>query len=420
MSKNPKYNRFRTGAMCAMNKNTEEQVKQLAEAGMDFFTLRLSDEENEDQKNLLEWMHKHGVEATIITNGTIKYVSGGSAVFDKTKVDLMWFKDAPAFTEYLIMDEPGMCDYKDIQESINDLAEVFPDKRPYVNLLPMYANTDQLKGGAWKAPIEYFDGSSCYKQYLDEYVKNVNTDYISVDIYPFRREPIPGKEELYPAYYDILCYKDYIKNIELVAKACRDAGRDFWTYIQTCSWHRDIREPNQAEVRWQAYCMISFGVKTIQYYTFADITCHTGAALDVRGYPTKIYYEIQRMAMGMKKISDLYVSYQNVGAFNVNSSPEKTPYLEMYEPYKNFKPISEIKCNTPLLVGCFDKIEGEGHAFTLVNCQDFKTPETANIKVKIDGKVTMYYDGEPTVLTSDDGWYDFTLVQGDGVFVTVD
>ncbi|MBQ9940661.1 MAG: hypothetical protein IJO74_03885 [Clostridia bacterium] len=417
-----KYNAFRTGTMCAMSQNTEEQVKLLKEAGIDFFTHRFGNEPNEADINLLGWLEKYGVEVTGISNNTRKSINDGTTVFDKDKVCNMWYKDSPMFTEYLMNDEPGMCEFEHVQKSIEDFLEVFPDKTPYVNLLPMYANTDQLKGGAWKAPIEYFDGQSCYKQYLQEYVDKVKTHYIGVDIYPFRRKPMAGMEDKYPAYYDLLYYKDYMKNIELVADACRENGRDLWAYIQTCSWHCNIRDPNEEEIRWQAYCMISFGVRTLEYYTFANAGGgpKTGAPIDVRGCPTKAYFAVKRMALGMKKISDLYVSYRSVGAFNVNSSPEKTPYLELYNPYKDFKPISEVKCNTPLLVGCFDKIEGEGHAFTLVNCQDFATPETANIKVKIDGKVTMYYDGEPTVLTSDDGWYDFTLTQGDGVFVTVD
>ena len=92
----------------------------------------------------------------------------------------------------------------------------------------------------------------------------------------------------------------------------------------------------------------------------------------------------------------------------------------MNNPYKDFKTISEIKCDSPLLVGCFEKKEGKGHAFTLVNMTDFAKPGTATVRVKIKGEVTSYADGTPAKLTSADGWYEFKLLQGDGIFVTID
>ena len=37
------------------------------------------------------------------------------------------------------------------------------------------------------------------------------------------------------------------------------------------------------------------------------------------------------------------------------------------KPYTGFDTIKEIESDTPLLVGCFEKEEGTGHAFTIVN-----------------------------------------------------
>ena len=126
------------------------------------------------------------------------------------------------------------------------------------------------------------------------------------------------------------------------------------------------------------------------------------------------------MAQGLHKLSDLYVSYGNLGAVTLNSTPETTPYLEMYNPYKDFKTISEIQCGTPLLVGCFERKEGSGTAFTLVNHQNWLAPKASDVKFKSSGTVTLYYDGEPQVLVPKNGWYTVKLEQGDGVFVTVD
>ena len=413
-----KKDRIRTGAMGATGFYDEEHVKALAEMGVDIITM--GTDGIPSCKEFFGLLAKYGIEAIAYSEGTVKRYKGAQ-MYDEEKKAEMWYKDEPAFTHFLFVDEPGTAHYDELRKSMDAFRKHFPDIMPYINLLPMYANERQLAGGAWMAPIEYFETEKgSYKDYIDKYVEKIDTPYICVDIYPCMRKADPKCPEKFPAEYIPYSYKDYVKNIEIVADACRESGRDFWVYIQTCSWSREVREPGEAEIRWQAYTMLSFGAKTLLYYILATLSCHTGASFDVRGDKTKNYFAIQRMANGLHKLSDLYVGYKNLGAFNVNSDPEKTPYLEMYNPYKDFKAISDIKCDTPLLVGCFEKKEGNGYAFTLVNHQDFASPKTCTVKFKANGKLTMYYDGEPQTLTPVNGEYEIKLVQGDGVFVTVD
>ena len=415
-----KKDRIRTGAMGALGHYDEAHVKALAEAGIDIITLGVDSIPEEKRKDFFKWLADNGIEAIAYSGDTHKHYKGAS-MFNAENDDKMWFKDEPAFTSFLFVDEPGTVHYDELKKSLDEFRVLHPDKLPYINLLPMYANAKQLAGGAWMAPIEYFDTeASTYQNYLDEYVEKIDTDYICVDIYPCKRLPDPKCPEMFPAEYITAYYDDYVKNVELVADACRRTGRDFWVYIQTCTWSTWMREPNEAEIRWQAYTMLSFGAKTLLYYIFATLSCHTGCAFDVRGDKTRTYFAIQRMAQGLHKLSDLYVSYKNVGVFNVNSTPETTPYLEMYNPYKDFKAITDLTCNTPLLVGCFEKKDGKGSAFTLVNMQNWEAPKASEITFKANGTVTLYYDGEPTVLAAENGAYKVHLEQGDGVFVTVD
>jgi len=416
-------NRIRTGAMIPLPLKfyDEAHIKALADCGVDIVIQPIDDIPEDRRKESLELFAKYGIEGVLRTEETSKRYKGAH-MFDPEKNDKMWYKDYPCFKYFMFVDEPGTTHYDEIKKSVDAFKEMYPDVRPYVNLLPMYANNAQLAGGAWQAPIEYFEtADSTYKEYLDLYVEKIDTDHICVDIYPCQRIENPACPEKFPAEYLPVSYKDYVKNIELVADACRNSGRDFWVYIQTCSWSRWMREPNEAEIRWQAYTMLAFGAKTLLYYIMGTYSSHTGCAFDVRGDKTKTYFAIQRMALGLHKLSDVYVQYKNLGAFNVNSTPEATPYLEMYNPYKDFSAISDIKCDSPLLIGCFEKKEGEGKAFTLVNMQDFASPKTVSAKLKINGNnITVYRDGIPSKQTSSDGWYEFTLVQGDGIFVTID
>ena len=418
--KMPKKDRIVIGAYMPISHCDEQHVKDLADAGVDYAVLNMDRLPVKKHEELFKWLNKYGVEATVRLEKLMKYYKN-AGMLDLSKKDEMFFIDEPSFVSFCYIDEPGMEHFEELGKEIELFKKEFPDKQAYVNLLPMYANKIQLIGGAWKAPIEYYDDKDAsYQDYLDAYIANVDTDYICTDIYPCRRIANPACPDKFPAEYIKVTYGNYVKSIEIVANACRKSGRDFWCCIQSCTWHEIVREPDGSEVRWQAYTMLSYGAKALLYYVFACRKGHSGTIMNEVGLKTKLYFESQKLMMGIKKLSDLYLTYKNVGAFNLNSTPETTPYLEMDTPYTDFKAIKDIKCNTPLLVGCFEKKEGEGSAFTLVNMQDFETPGTARAVLKIDGKVTIYRDGEPEELTAVNGSYEILLEQGDGVFVTVE
>ena len=75
-----------------------------------------------------------------------------------------------------------------------------------------------------------------------------------------------------------------------------------------------------------------------------------------------------------------------------------------------------------MLIGCFDKIEGEGHAFTLVNLSELGEQKIADVEFELDGakKVTAYIKGLPVELVPVDGKYFTSLDCGEGIFVTVE
>ncbi|MBE6687732.1 MAG: hypothetical protein E7588_00455 [Ruminococcaceae bacterium] len=418
-----KKDRIRIGAygpLKTYNEIQETDIQKLAEAGIDFAIIRAGELAENKKYDVFKWLADNGIEAAVSDKNLQKFYERAS-LLDLDKADQMWFKDEPSYTYCFYVDEPGIEHFEVLGKEIEKFNKMFPDKKAYVNLLPMYANSAQLSGGAWKAPIEYYEQPSAdYRQYLEEYIKHVPTDFISADIYPCKRGIDPDNPDMFPAEYTKPTYADYVKNIELLADACRRSGREMWTCIQTCSWHYSVREPDEADLRWQAYTMLSFGAKAMMYYTFADRTMHTGALINVRGDRTKLFFASKRMCEGLHKLSDIYVQYKNIGAFNLNSTPETTPYLEMYQPYTGFDTISEICCDTPLLVGCFEKKDGNGTAFTLVNMQDFNMPKSCTVRFRANGIITMYYDGEPKQLEAVNSEYTVTLSQGDGVFITAE
>jgi hypothetical protein len=123
----------------------------------------------------------------------------------------------------------------------------------------------------------------------------------------------------------------------------------------------------------------------------------------------------------IRRLSDLYVAYANLGAFNHNCTAA-VPYLRLSNPYAGFDAIQEIRCDAPLLIGCFSKKDGAGSACTVVNMSELEEVKTVDVRLKLSGrKIVAHPRGFPTELQPDaQGFVRLSLPSGEGVFVTID
>ncbi len=416
--------KIRISAFIPFVHSTEEEIKNIADAGINYVILHTKwYKVGEITEHTFDLFEKYGIEVAFADENLndTKISDKDYSVLNLETTDKMYFKDKKSFVSYAYADEPSMDEFPSIGKEIDKFYKLFPGKSTFVNLYPMHPGENVLKGKNWENEEIYKDsGLSIYEIYLKEFVKYIDVPYISFDIYPLACEEDPSCPEMFPVKHIKTVYPGYIKNFEYVSKACRESGRDLWVFVQTCSWSRTVKEPTADEIKMQMYVALSYGAKNILYYVYASYFGHSNTMINCRGDKTQLYFDVRDTALGIRKLSDVYVQYRNLGAFNVNSSREKSWYLEMNTPYEDFDIIEEIESTTPVLVGCFEKIAGNGYAFTLCNMQYFGNPKESEIHVKIQGKITEYRDGEPKVLTQDNGYYNFKLNQGEGIFVTVE
>ena len=400
---------------------TDEQFKILLEMGADTVISSSGSFNPSTREKLLSLADKYGVEAYLeyhekaandLMNPDDEYITASDV--DPIAITADYYEH-PSFGGNYIVDEPGSDDYDRLAEICNEYDKVLPEKRNFINLLPMYANDAQLKYGAGASAVEYYDSmGDAYKKYCEEFCSKFDSDVLCVDIYP-----------LFWNGNTKTTYDRYIESINQVASAARKYGKDFWCLIQSYDWSEDDskRDPSEEEFRWQSYSLLSFGCKSIILWTYLSGNKATPAIISRETFePTKNYYNVQPVFQELKKLSDTFIRYENLGAFTVNYS-NSVPYLYMSDEYKNFDIISGIECNDPLLIGCFEEKNGEGHAFTVVNMVDFAQAKGTELKFKLSQngkKVTLYNKGEPTVLIPSDGKYAISLEEGQGVFVTIE
>ena len=275
----------------------------------------------------------------------------------------------------------------------------------------MYANAAQLKYGAGAAAIEYYDSDpDLFRKYCAEFCKKFDTKYICTDIYPLN----------WNSRHEKATYADYVESINIIASVAREYNREFWCYIQTFGWIPSKRTPTEAEYRWQCYSMLSFGCRCILCWTYAGYKKDFPSLVDVHSQKTTAWHDFRPVAWELRRLSDEYVKYQNIGAFTHNCS-DKTPYLKMSNEYKEFKTIQSLQCDQPLLIGVFEKNdESRSAAFTLVNMSELQANAGAEVNARLDAmEVVAWYRGVPQHVVPDaNGVYTFNLASGEGVFVT--
>ena len=340
----------------------------------------------------------------------VELILGDGAYKDPVAATAEYFHH-PCFAGTYVTDEPGTEQYGKLAEICNAYYRETGGKLPYINLLPMYANAAQLKFGAGAAAIEYYDPDpALYRKYCDSFCRMFDAPYICTDIYPLNW--VAGKR---------VTYKDYCQSIHVIAASAREHRKDFWCCIQTFAWVPSKRTPTEAEFRWQSYCMLSFGCKGLLCWTYAGYRPESPSLITVDGKRTNAWYAAATVFKEIRRVSDAFVRYRNLGAMTHNCTDE-TPYLRFSDPLPSFPTIRRIECDDPLLIGCFAAVAGGGTAFTLVNMSELEAVKTSRVTLDLAGaKVVAWPRGERVVLSPDAaGRRHLVLPPGEGVFVEVE
>lgn len=396
--------RIRIGAWASIDpvKIGEEGLRRLADCGFDLLIGVPPISNPLERQQFFNRCSRFGME--------VYYNDQGQQNPEEAAAD---YFDSPAFGGHYITDEPGSDDFDKLAKICNDYIEQ-TGKIPYVNLLPMYANAAQLKYGAGAAEIKYYDvDPDLYKKHCDSYCEKFRTHYISTDIYPLNWT---GDHKT--------TYSDYIESINVIARSAREHNKDFWCCIQVFSWDKGKRTPDEAELRWQSYAMLSFGCKGILAWTYRGYHPDFPSLIDINYRPTESWYDAAAVFAEIRRLSDTFVQYQNLGVFT-HGEVDQAPYLRMSNPLTDFSTIRSIDCDDPLLIGCFAKKTDATTAFTLVNMADLAENRGIDATLEIDGgasrTVTAWYRGFPKIIKANsDGRYTFRLGRGEGVFVTVE
>ena len=361
---------------------------------------------------------------------------------DLTKNDLDWFLDngmgviVPRSEYYLnlkhdaiwgvdLRDEPSAADFPALQEQVQSLYAQDPHRFPMVNLLPMYAGPDQLGEDVelpsfmGDSPFDSFsDRSVYYRMHVSDYIGTIDSDIISVDIYPLT---VSENGELGT-------YMHWMRNLDILADACRKTGRDLWVITQAAGTG-DVDEGQSAyrfcktveDQRWQDYTALAFGAKAIIYGCYyGGWWRHDSHMLDKDGKRTDTYYAVKQVNEELSAFAETYGKYENHGAVMYNRLHPNASGVSLGTTKVPgcYKPV--MLTADPVLCGCFTEKEGCGRAYVFNNMYDPQTGKTASFTATfpLAKRVTVYRKGETTVING--CTVNLTLDNREGVFVTAE
>ncbi len=306
-----------------------------------------------------------------------------------------------SYAGHNLWDEPNISQMERLIPVIKKYKELVPNGDCYFNLLPCYANAEQL-GGTYQEYIDY------YCDYLAPLL-----GYICYDYYPY---------EIKNGLSKVL--DTYLYNFQVVAEKAKDLGIEFRMYIQAGSFGGNSRECRGVEdYRHQMYTALAFGVRYFIYFGYG-YGSSDDSLVNTRLQPTKKYFYAQQVNNEIHGIEDVMLNfnwqstmYKNGSIFTSNSA---FSYLTDFKDVIDSHPrIENYRVNQDTVVGCFK--DGEGRdGFMFVNYANpaKKLNDKVTAKFNDASKLIVYELGERKVVDLlNSGEYTFTLLPGEGRFI---
>ncbi len=283
-----------------------------------------------------------------------------------------------------------------------------------INLLPAYVG-EQGTGdytGAWFWKKEV---TKNYSSYIDDYINNIasTTGYICWDYYPLMETYATSKAQR---------ELNYFENFALIANKCKGKNIDLRNIIQSTSDTTGIRAINsKADLGFQIYSGLAFGVKEFTYYQYASPNATTGNSLfnQITQKTTNVYDYAKEINHEVNKLADVYGDYTWDAV--MTSKPNNGNFIAGLSTgcVNSHNGVSIANATVDTLVGCFNKNSGSGNAYMLVNALDVAYGQTSTVTLNVGSatSVTYYVNGVENHAAVSNGTFTVDVPAGSGVFV---
>ena len=394
---------------------TERHIRELAECGIDVIVClnAAADGDPVADKAVLDYMQKYRVGG--ILTGVLPAWWGGdgdnagkmaeSNPLEKYDEGAKKFIDHPAIWGVDVGDEPSALDFPHYGKVIAHVNRLFPNQFAYLNLYPNYASVAKNTGEETVNQL----GTPTYYDHIEEYIKNVPTDYVCYDFYMYSCNPRMAMD-----------------NLQIVADACRKTGRSMWIVLQVNSV-REEEFMSENQLRFQAYSAMAYGAESIIW------ACWTGGwwynnVLDTNGNKTEQYEKLKKVNAELHHIGPAYMKYRRVSTHFIGypaGHPDVQDVMDKNPPVASLSTgvFMNVESDAPLLAGqMISRSNNTDTALFLCAADDSgdKRPGTVHVTFALqEGYRAFVTTGTDTLglLPDENGVYHLAIPSCGGVLV---
>jgi hypothetical protein len=314
----------------------------------------------------LDVAHRHGLRG-LVSDPAIALGAPGDPARREALIALIdRVRSHPAMYAYHLVDEPSAKAFPELGELVAFLRERDPAHLAYINLLPTYADNEQL---GVEGPIH-----QAYEEHLRRFVEVVRPALLSYDHYQFRR----GDDA-----------PDYFLNLALVRKQALDSGLPFLNIVQASSWvpgtaasPSSPRVPGPEEMRFLVYTTLAYGAEGISYYVYR-YPAHEGGMIDPDGKPSPRYRALETLNREFVAIARELQPLRSLAVYHAGMKPPGAVPLPEGGPFRLDPPIAPEPFKPGdrargILVGLFGPT-GAGATHAVVVNLDYKAQRATTL-----------------------------------------
>lgn len=208
------------------------------------------------------------------------------------------FMNHPALAGYHLIDEPKITLFPELSEWAKKMQSVDSKHFCYVNFFPNHADSSQL-------------GTKSYKEYVQEYIRQIPVEFVSFDYYPVLKDRI---------------FKNWYENLELITAESKKADKPFWAFALTTNYDNDHVTPQTlAAMRLQVYSNLAYGAQGIQYFTYWSATSvnapsvedQRGAPISANGKRNVVYDRVKLMSQEIQNLAGVFLGSKVVSVRHI-------------------------------------------------------------------------------------------------------
>jgi hypothetical protein len=236
---------------------------------------------------------------------------------------------------YYLRDEPTTSFFPGLAIVSAVVKEQHPGAWPYINLFPNYADAGQL-------------GAPDYDAYLEKFIQVCRPTILSYDHYAL----LEGGG-LRPNYF---------ANLEAVRRAALKHNLPFWNIV-LAACHFNYREVTPADLRFQAYTSLAYGVRGVAYFKYFTpaVGNFRDGPIDQFGHETPTWHALRNVNLQIEKLAPTLLKLTSDRVYHFGDVP---PGCSGPDEQSLVKAIAG-----PMLVGDFTHEDGSRYAL-IVN-KDF-------------------------------------------------